>query len=362
MVRMTLRIALCFVLQAALPAWAHEPASHDGRGAARVMTQNLYFGADLGPVLAATDAPTLIAAVTTAFASAEATEMPARMAAVAHEIAKIQPDLIGLQEAVLWRTGPLGAPATEVAFDFVSLLVDALAGQGLTYEVAVTTTNLDAQAPGFTASGLKEIRLTDRDAILVRRGVAGPVVDISNVQSANFATNVVLPTPLLGDITILRGWASLDATIGRTSLRFLTTHLETLSEAVQVAQAMEVLHGPAATELPLVMVCDCNSDARGRGTDATATYGILVEAGLTDAWAVKHPGAPGLTCCQAPDLRNHKSALDERIDFVLLRGDFDVRHARVIGAHPADRTPPPTRLWPSDHAGLAVTLEFPDGR
>jgi endonuclease/exonuclease/phosphatase family metal-dependent hydrolase len=362
MVRMTLRIALCFVLLAALPARAHEPASHDGRGTARVMTQNLYFGADLGPVLAATDASTLIAAVTTAFASAEATDIPARMAAVADEIGKTHPDLIGLQEAALWRTGPLGTPATEVAFDFVSLLVDALAARGLTYEVAVTTTNLDAQAPGVTASGLREIRLTDRDAILVRRGAAGPAVDISSVQSANFATNVVLSTPVLGHITILRGWAAVDVTIGHTSLRFRTTHLETLAEAVQVAQAVELLDGPAATGLPLVMVCDCNSDARGRGADATATYGILIEAGLTDAWAVKRPGAQGLTCCQASDLRNRKSALNERIDLVLLRGSFDVRHARVIGAHPADRTPPPTRLWPSDHAGLAVTLELPGGR
>jgi endonuclease/exonuclease/phosphatase family metal-dependent hydrolase len=249
--------------------------------------------------------------------------------------------------------------ATEVAFDLLSLLIDALAARGLSYEVVVVTTDLDAQTPGFTATGLGEIRLTDRDVILVRRDGEGPIVQLSNVQSANFANDLVFPSPLFGNVTVPRGWASVDASIGDTPLRFLTTHLETFSAAVQIAQAGEILRGPADTRLGLVMVCDCNSDARGLGPDATATYDMLIAAGLGDTWAEKHPGAPGLTCCQAPDLTNRTSALYERIDLTLVRGGFGVRQARLVGARPADRTPPPDRLWPSDHAGVVTTLDLP---
>lgn len=356
--RLTLRIALCVSALTALPALAQEsPATRPGT--LTVMSQNLYLGADPGAVLAATDTSTLIAAATATFASAVATDMPARMAAVADEIAKARPDLVGLQEVALWRTGPLGGVATEVAFDLLSLLIDALAARGLSYEVVVVTTDLDAQTPGFTATGLGEIRLTDRDVILVRRDGEGPIVQLSNVQSANFANDLVFPSPLFGNVTVPRGWASVDASIGDTPLRFLTTHLETFSAAVQIAQAGEILRGPADTRLGLVMVCDCNSDARGLGPDATATYDMLIAAGLGDTWAEKHPGAPGLTCCQAPDLTNRTSALYERIDLTLVRGGFGVRQARLVGARPADRTPPPDRLWPSDHAGVVTTLDLP---
>lgn len=348
-------LSLALLLAPRAEAWERP---HEGQRVVTVMTQNLYFGADLTPVLGATDQASLVAAVTATFAAAQATDIPGRMAQIAGEIARARPDLVGLQEAALWRTGPFGTPATTVAFDFIALLLEALGAHDLAYDVVATTTNLDAQAPGYTAAGLTEIRLTDRDAILVRRDAHGPVVDVFNVQQANFATNLVLANPVLGTVTITRGWAAIDAAVGHRTVRFLTTHLETFAEPAQVAQAMELLAGPAGTALPLIFVCDCNSDARGQGTDATATYGILRDAGLDDAWLAGHPDAPGLTCCQAADLTNSESSLDERIDLVLLGGDFEVRHAKLVGSRPRSRTDSPVPLWPSDHAGVVVTVEL----
>ena len=186
MVRQGLGAAvLSFVLLIGFPAGADEAAAHGHDRAVTVMTRNLYFGSDLGPVLAAPDFPAVVAAVSAIFASAQATDMPGRMEAIADEIARARPDLIGLQEAALWRTGaftpPFRTPATTVAFDFIELLVHALAARGLHYDVAATTINLDAQLPGFTSNGLEEIRLTDRDAILVRRGGDGPLLRWSPV-------------------------------------------------------------------------------------------------------------------------------------------------------------------------------------
>jgi endonuclease/exonuclease/phosphatase family metal-dependent hydrolase len=361
MVKRIVLAVLSLLLVTTVPAAAWD-RRHDADRAVTVMTQNLYFGADLTPLLGATDQASLVAAVSEAFAGAVATDIPARMRRIADETARARPDLVGLQEAALWRTGPFGGgPATTVAFDFIELLLEALREHELHYDVVATTTNLDAQAPGFTAAGLAEIRLTDRDAILVRRDAEGPAVAVANVQQANFTTNLVLSSPVLGSLTFARGWAALDATVGSRTIRFVTTHLETFAEPVQLAQALELLAGPANTDLPLIFVCDCNSDARGQGPDTTATYQLLRDAGLADAWLMKHPDSPGLTCCQAADLTNADSSLDERIDLVLLRGNFDVRHARLIGSSPDSRTDAPVPLWPSDHAGVVATMALPVG-
>jgi hypothetical protein len=352
MVRSVLRALLGIILLTAAPAAAAE-------GHLTVMTRNLYLGADLRPILAAQNPAELLGAVGATFAAVQASDVEGRIGAIADEIARMQADLVGVQEGSRWRTGAFGTLATDDAFDFIALLLDALAARGESYELAAELINFDVQFPGLTPTGLKEIRLTDRDAILVRAGHGARVSwSPADVRKANFRTNVVVPTAF-GGIPLVRGWASLDVSVGDVRARFLTTHLETLSAAVQMAQAQELLDGPADTELPLVLVCDCNSSADGIGPDATPTYGALLVAGFEDAWTAAHRHAPGFTCCQAGDLANVASELSERIDFVLLRGDLDVQHARLTGARLGDRIDATPRLWPSDHAGVAATLRLP---
>ena len=339
-----------------------------------VMTQNLYLGADLQPIFAANDLTTLIGAVTQTFAAAVATNIPARMEAVAKEIADRSPDLIGLQEAAIWRSQtpsdfsfpPLPAPnATTVEFDLLQLLLDGLAARGLHYTPVAIIQNVDAEAPALTPEGLccRDIRLTDRDVILARTDLVGDL-EILNPQAHNFAINLTVPF-FGGTFTVPRGWASVDVRLKDTTLRFLTTHLETASPVIQVVQAIELLVGPANTLLPVVLVCDCNSSATGTGADVTPTYADLIHAGFIDAWTDAHPSKAGFTCCQVATL-TQPSAFTERIDLVLFRGEFSVPSANRIGAAPIDRTPvvsppePPARLWPSDHAGVIATLNLQD--
>jgi endonuclease/exonuclease/phosphatase family metal-dependent hydrolase len=348
-------MALVALASALLGITSPSPASAAPGPTVTVVTQNLYIGADLSPILAAPDLPAALAAAGQVFAAVQGSHPAARMAAVADEIAKRPPDLVGLQEATLWRSGEFGSVATTVEFDFVQLLVDALAARGLSYEVVASTTNVDAQFPVSTAVGLREIRITERDVIL---GRADSGLELSNVQTANFQVNVVFPT-LLGPFTSLRGWASVDATAGDTTVRFVTTHLEGLDPLVQLAQASEILSGPANTPLPVVLGCDCNTSASAADPDVTMTYVLLRDAGFGDAWATKHPGADGFTCCQHADLRNVRSALFERLDYIFFREDFGIRHASLLGAGPGDRTTKPDRVWPSDHAGVSATLELP---
>src|SRR3954452_14357225 len=99
------------------------------------MTKNLYFGTDLTPVTHATGFDFLVA-VGAAYSEAMASEIPARATAWADEIAQGQPDLVGVQEAVVWRdeagfdfTGALDANIESA--NFLTLLQGALASRGL---------------------------------------------------------------------------------------------------------------------------------------------------------------------------------------------------------------------------------------
>ena len=100
-----------------------------------------------------------------------ARNFPERAAALAAEVEATQPDLIGLQEAILVRTqsppdGP-ATPATTVALDFVQILLNALAARALHYEVVVQSINVDAELPSTLGF---DVRHTDREVILARAG------------------------------------------------------------------------------------------------------------------------------------------------------------------------------------------------
>lgn len=357
-------VSLLLLLVLAVPALAL--AGADGRNdrAVTVMTRNLYFGADLTPAITARTVPELIGAVSHIFGVVQASNIPARAEAIAAEVAAVGPDLVGVQEVVLWRSQCPSdfAPvpnAVFVEFDYLQSLLDALTARGAAYEVVAVHETNDLEAPGFTTRGFCDVRFTDREVILARvdRAHNDPLV-LTNVQDGTFVAQVSFDLPTGATYTQRRGWLSVDVEARGAQFRFVTTHLEPESlvaevNAVQEAQGAEVLAGPANTTLPVVYVCDCNSRADGTGT---ATYADALAAGFADAWLERERHDPGLTCCQAEDLRNPVSLFDQRIDLVLVRGRAHVRQIQTVGGAQEDRTP--DGLWPSDHAGVVATLQL----
>ena len=330
----------------------------DDKQTIAVMSRNVYHGVndEIFAVPGATSLTDLLARVTAVYQGYFARNFPERAAALAREIEATRPDLIGLQEAVLVRTG--GVPATTVALDYVQILLDALASRGLRYHMVVQSIGLDVQLPsslGFY------VRHTDREVILAR---SDSPIELSNAQAGSFTTNCTLPAgALTPPVTIQRGWASVDGTLRNNQFRFLTTHLDGdclgATAAIQHAQAAEILAGPAATPLPVVYVGDLNAPADGTGfpgNQLTTTYANTLAAGFVDAW-VEGASGIGLTCCQDSHLLNPVSNASERIDYVLFKGDFKVRAVAVVGGNPADKTP--SNLWPSDHAGVVADLKLP---
>jgi len=347
--RLLLTAALAAFLVLAL--WPAAAAGH-GRQVT-VMTRNLFVGTDLTPIFTAQTLPQLVGATTTAFLEVQATRFPERAQAIADEIAATRPDVVGLQEAMLIRTdapadGPV-SPAETVAYDYLETLLAALAARGLDYEAVAVVTNADNELP--TALGI-DVRATDRDAILVNRD-RRPRLKVSNTQAGNYLARVTFQT-IAGPVAFPRGWTSIDVKLRGQHFRVVNTHLEAFSAAVQVAQASELLAGPAGTASRTLLVGDFNSRADGTGTP---TYGLLRSAGFADAWSDVHPGDPGLTCCWETHLLSPLPPFDERIDLVLARGGFDALRAEIVGEDAvADRTP--SGLFHSDHAGVAATLRL----
>ena len=339
----------------------------------KVMTRNLYFGASLDDAVTATNPTQLIAAVTRIFAQVQDNDFPERAQAIAAEIAAREPDLVGLQEVALWRSGPFTptapTPATNVEYDFLQILLDALAARGLHYAPVPggVVTNFDVEAPRcrpgqVPPACLQDIRLTDRDVMLVRTDVPAAQLSVGTAVTDNFDTNLTLPGPGGSpvDITITRGYVFVDATLRGKTVRVINTHLDADSADINVEQARELLAVPANTTLPVVLLGDLNHLL----ADLTPTdsYDLLTAAGFRDAWDEAHPDQPGLTCCESEDLDQDPPgatpSYNRRIDLVLFRGTgFQAGTVARVGADPADRTP--SGLWPSDHAGVFAKLTLP---
>lgn len=383
---MTRRLAALLLVPFALVACADPPTSASAPGSVEalvrgdrlpaagargltVMTRNLYLGGDIFAVAAATSPAQVPLLVTQLWQQIVASNFPERAGAIAEEIAEASPHLVGLQEVPIYRIDPVSdaivggtRPATAVALDFLAVLQAELAARGLCYNVAAVVTLSDIEMPMIVATSptlkFSDIRYTDRDVILARCDV--PTSDPrSGVYTARLTLNVGgFP------VTVLRGWTSVLATVGGVTYRFANTHLEVNAfPVIQLAQARELIAVLAGETHPVVLVGDFNSAADG---SQTATYGVLLsEGGFVDAWSEAHPRDPGYTSGLPANLIGPPE-LETRIDLVLVRYDFNASpnagivggvHADVIGEELDDRTA--TGLWPSDHAGVVVTLRAP---
>lgn len=340
-------------------AGCNEQAAAPRTAPITVLTQNLYLGAALDPVLSATPAQ-LPQAVADAFAQVQATNFAERAGRLAAEIAATRPDVIGLQEVALYRRQSPGdaisggtTPATTVVLDFLGILRDSLAARGLSYAAVATRSGLDLEAPMLTGTGpsgptYDDLRFTDRDVIL-----ASGAVTTSHPSAADYVAKAFVTT---GGVTIFipRGWTAAEISVGGSVVRVVNTHLEIEAAApVQEAQAQELTDLLTPETHPVLLLGDFNSAAN---VLTTHSYGLLTSAGFHDAWVALHPTDSGLTCCQASDLLNATSTLDQRVDFVFWRSPaVGVTRVDVIGATQADRTT--SGLWPSDHAGVVATLK-----
>jgi len=316
------------------------------------MTYNVYFGTDLKPVYAARSLSELIEANQSGWAEVQASNIPERAARIAHEIATAKPDLIGLQEIAQYSTGRLGA--MSVRYDFLESILQSLRNEGSFYVPIAIRTDLNHTVPLDTAGNL--VQLADRHAVLMKIDSEFGRVQPYNTQAETFSNLLQVSNPVVGSMSAPRSWIAVDTIVGGSKFRLIETHVESLDEPVQLAQARELVAGPANTSLPVILVGDFNSNANRQPSvpDYTSTYPELIAAGFHDVWAIANPGDPGNTCCHARGLLNSTWELNRRIDLFLTRGPIMPISAELVGNNPAFRLT--SGRWPSDHVGVLAKL------
>ncbi len=363
----------------------HRPPAR-AKAPVRVMSRNIYLGVDIfRPLRAAQEAidagkPLLeiLDAVAhendVARAIVDETDFHTRAQLLADEIAQRRPDLVGLQEVALWRSGPmevalLGKPnATHVDYDFLAILMRALRQRGLDYRKVVVGTRADVEAPAYdpARTRVRDVRLTMHDVILRRAGT----VRVTRTHDKIFTRN--LPVNLAGiAMNFDRGYQWADVRMGRRHFRFINTHLESATSDLALAQAKELSRRAAPAKKTVVMVCDCNSDPLDSSVkpDDTvahkAPYEFLTQkAGFTDQWLRWAPAEQGWTAGLSEMVDDATpEGFDHRIDLVLARvpqgRPLSSTRGWITGNEVDDRDPE-TGLWPSDHAGVVLRLNrFP---
>lgn len=340
------------------PSTAMLGASADAASIARLgfMSRNLYIGTDLDVVVQALASPSPadnLPALLDAIGDLQATAWPVRVNAIADEIARERPHVVGLQE--VWRIDinltPLGLPV-DIDLDFLTSLDAALAARGLDYEVAVA-------GNAVSAAPMPGISVLDRDVILV--DASRVTYDAGSVVAQQFAANIGV---VAAGVNVRRGWVSVNAVVEGVPMRIVNTHLESGASAaltqLRVFQAAQLMATLAGAER-VVLLGDFN-DVPG-----SPMYGTVTGAGFADAWAELRPGVTGLTCCHVEVLSNELAhdAFWQRIDYVFARG-FAFKNGDLLGSIgltgvlPGDRLAGPlTTIWPSDHAGIAARLLLP---
>ena len=328
----------------------------------RVLTRNLFIGADLGPVLAAQTPAQFLAAAQATLAEIAASDFPSRAELVAQEIASKRPHLVGLQEVS--RLTLNGATGTAPFRDYLDDVLNALAARGADYYVAGVVNNLDVTVP---VPGIGLVRTLDRDVVIARADVPAVPVPVPDCRvsgdGCNFLTFVSAPTPFGTSIAIERGFVVVDAVADGQPVRFVNTHLEIpeLPVIVQALQAAELIARvstlPLAPDAAVMVVGDINSAP----TDAPVVVGgavvvppyLQLAARYADVWDVRPGEPPGFTCCTA-SLSSPEFGAFKRVDVIFAGGLPFAARAMNVGAD--DRTA--AGLWASDHLGVLGRVTF----
>jgi endonuclease/exonuclease/phosphatase family metal-dependent hydrolase len=378
------------------------------KGKVGVMSRNLYLGADLGPAINANSLQAFIDANGEIMRDVDTNNFPVRAKGLATEIKTKSPDLVGLQEVSLWRTGPTGPPrnkpasppesftATTVTYDYLNLLMKQLNKSKKRYRVVNVTTEFDFEGPANydeSEDGIAELngRLTMRDVILAK---VGSDIKTRNNDGGNYST---FYNPIISGLPVAvdRGWGSVEAKVRNSPwFKFVNTHFEAFGDdknkvvdcmtdpapefisnpvSIRCSQAKELYEVAIEPgDLPVVLTGDLNSDDdtvidsncpsadntndllignNGGLCGDTFPYNSLVTNGMSSV-----TNDSGMSCCTKTDILTADNAdpsdFDHHIDHIMTDAPTRVKklNSSISGLAPVNG------FWNSDHAGVYSLL------
>jgi endonuclease/exonuclease/phosphatase family metal-dependent hydrolase len=304
------------------------------------MSRNLFLGADLIPLATAKKGDEFEHAAGTLLNSVKATDPEGRMKLIAGEIAKAKPDLVGLQEVTLWKTGPKNdpAPASTVVIDYLASIKRELNARGAKYRVVADQRTLSLEGP--TDQNV-DLRFTDGNVVLARKGVK-----VSKSKSSDFKNQLQIPTQQLGTVSVNRSFNQLNASVRGAKLHLVNAHLEAYSPEFRLKQAKELVAGPLKSKLPTVLVGDLNSGPKLEKPEDRPPYAAIAKAGFKEARTSKPQ------CCFNDDLTS--GTWDHIVDHIMAKPRLKVVRSFITGAETTSGG-----LHPSDHGGVVSVLRFP---
>jgi len=358
----------------------------------KVMTHNLYLGADIFRVVEAAqnsgpeNSLAIPMAVTEVFKSLQYANFVERAEAIADEIQKNMSHLIGLQEVSTILKGEeypafsREIPAKGVVYEYINILMDVLAKRKLDYKIAATSTNADLELPMLTGITTEpggvtpiplfcNVRVVDHDVILVREKV-----ETGNILAWNFSNNAEV-TINNQSFEFTQGFVAIDAIINGKAYYFVNIHLmvggdpgsdAAFLQASQMQELLQVLRSDNR-HLPTILLGDFNSSPED-SPSYSETYNLSIvppymqaeKMGYIDVWKRQYKWQDaGYACCFNHTVDDPDAELYERIDhiFLLPRGKLieNIR-ARVIGDDEFGMTP--NGLWASHHTGVVGRIKF----
>lgn len=334
----------------------------EASGKVKVLSRNIYIGTNVTSLFGQVSLLEIPSAVRDAFNLLENTNFTERAEALAVEIEKTKPHLIGLQEVAhvfIQSPGDYLSGNSQLAdlevYDYLQILLDALSARGLNYSVAAVLSNADIELPmlptkySVPSSQLDDVRLIDHDAILVRSDVS-----YSNVAEVVYNDSLIIDADL--GIAVTRGYTAVTAIINGKSYRFANTHLESfdITQTLRDGQLNQLLAAMENESIPVILAGDFNFNP------ASTFYQRTVQKGYEDAW-INNPltyNTEGFTYGHEDDLLNSSADFFTRIDYVFVKSSnpFSFEESFVVGDELRDRTA--SKLWPSDHGGVVSKIKF----
>jgi endonuclease/exonuclease/phosphatase family metal-dependent hydrolase len=389
------------------------------RDTVKVMSRNVYLGADLGPALRANTTGAFAKRVGDIYNDVQFNDFPSRAEALAAEIKNNKVDLVGLQEVSKWRVqfppdGPpfpfgSGQSAQTNLFDYLDLLMAELNRGAVKpatckkqrrkakrsgskqrkrkarncysgYRFVTGQEEFDFEAPANTFREESndptpppagnffnidlDLRLTMRDVILARKGAG---IKTTNLAASQFNSRLVLTAGLGFTVPVQRGWNALDANVRGKRFHFVNTHLEAFDSPsfgfpdrgrIRQAQAQELVApgGPATSpNLPVVLVGDLNSNSP-LGPTQQPGDDLAFQVMLGAGFSTRSPIPPQTCCFESSRLNNPASIVN-------INHTVDHNLANSPAVRRVDSFVTGDRmfrgLWPSDHLGVFSELAIP---
>lgn len=299
----------------------------------KVMTRNVYLGADLIPLATTPPGSAFDQAVNKVIDGLKAEDANGRMKLIAAEIAKAKPHLVGLQEITTWRNGP--QPPRNVLYDYLKDIRKELSRLGAKYKLVTSKQGFNVTAPLSDGTG---VRVSIGDATLVKSGVK-----VSNAKSGQFKSQFSINTQVIGPVKPNRTWNQLDATVDGAKFHFVNTHLEAYDASVRLKQAQELVKGPLKSKLATILVGDLNSGPDLSKPEDRPPFQAIAKAGF------KAKRTKAFSCC-FDDLKLNKG-WDHNVDWIMTKPGLPLIKSSITGKEKTKGG-----VHPSDHGGVISEL------